>query len=433
MNLHESNVAHEFGKEDRVYLAEAVSSVSLPVGMMDSTSSHVASQSSNCNRPSDGAESRGWMAACIQFCQNIFQLLAIGTHWCFGLLSLIIILSVLATIPVVQFLSLGYLLEAGGRVARTGKIRRGFIGISDAARVGSIALGVFLTMLPIRLLSSYWYSSSLLNGDVPQTRTLRSMVLVLGTLAMFQILWAIFRGGRLRHFAWPAPVRLWRRIRQGGMYDEASHRLLEFTRSLRLHHYFWLGLRGFVAASIWLFVPISMLGAATAFDNPEIGGFVAFLGGIGLSIVLVYLPFLQMRLPLTNEFRSQFQLAEIRKSFKRAPVAYWFSLLMSLALAVPLYILKAELIPREAAWLPSLFFITLMFPARLAVGWAMGRAERRTELRHWFFRWTGWLGMIPVVLIYALIVYFTQFTSWYGAASLYEQHAFLVPVPFLGY
>ena len=23
-------------------------------------------------------------------------------------------------------------------------------------------------------------------------------------------------------------------------------------------------------------------------------------------------------------------------------------------------------------------------------------------------------------------------TSWYGIASLYEQHAFLVPVPFLG-
>jgi hypothetical protein len=30
-----------------------------------------------------------------------------------------------------------------------------------------------------------------------------------------------------------------------------------------------------------------------------------------------------------------------------------------------------------------------------------------------------------------VIVYFTQFTSWHGVASLYEQHAFLLPVPFL--
>ena len=40
--------------------------------------------------------------------------------------------------------------------------------------------------------------------------------------------------------------------------------------------------------------------------------------------------------------------------------------------------------------------------------------------------------MVPAAIVYAAIVYFTQFTSWYGIASLYEQHAFLLPVPFLG-
>jgi hypothetical protein len=38
--------------------------------------------------------------------------------------------------------------------------------------------------------------------------------------------------------------------------------------------------------------------------------------------------------------------------------------------------------------------------------------------------------MIPVAAFYVLIVYFTQFISWYGIWSLYEQHAFLLPVPF---
>ena len=106
---------------------------------------------------------------------------------------------------------------------------------------------------------------------------------------------------------------------------------------------------------------------------------------------------------------------------------------MTLAMAIPLYLLKAELIPREAAWLPALFFVTLMFPARLLVGWAVGRAERREQPRIWISRWAARLAALPVVFIYALLVYFTQFTSWYGAWSLYEQHAFLVPVPFLGF
>ncbi|HKB02845.1 MAG TPA: hypothetical protein VKD90_11540, partial [Gemmataceae bacterium] len=55
-------------------------------------------------------------------------------EWLFGFVSLIGGLAVLAAIPVLQFLSLGYLLEAGGRVARSGRFRDGFIGIRTAAR-----------------------------------------------------------------------------------------------------------------------------------------------------------------------------------------------------------------------------------------------------------------------------------------------------------
>ncbi len=65
-------------------------------------------------------------------------------------------------------------------------------------------------------------------------------------------------------------------------------------------------------------------------------------------------------------------------------------------------------------------------------GWAYARAERRDRPRHWFWRLTARLAMLPAAAFYVLIVYFTQFTSWHGVASLYEQHAFLLPVPFLG-
>jgi hypothetical protein len=41
--------------------------------------------------------------------------------------------------------------------------------------------------------------------------------------------------------------------------------------------------------------------------------------------------------------------------------------------------------------------------------------------------------MLPIASIYVLIVFLAQYVSWGGFWSLYEQHAFLLPVPFLGY
>src|SRR5262249_2432434 len=157
-----------------------------------------------------------------------------------------------------------------------------------------------------------------------------------------------------------------------------------------------------------------------------------FLGVLWLGVVLLYLPFLQMRLAMTNRLAGAFELGAVRADFRRAPWAFTFAFVITLLTALPLYLLKIEMVPREAAWLPSLFFVAFIFPARLLTGWAMGRAQRREQPRHWFFRWTGRLPVVPAVAFYVLVVYFTQFTSWNGVWSLYEQHAFLVPVPFFG-
>jgi hypothetical protein len=54
-------------------------------------------------------------------------------------------------------------------------------------------------------------------------------------------------------------------------------------------------------------------------------------------------------------------------------------------------------------------------------------------MRHWLVRQSARLAMLGLVLAYVGIVYFTQYTSWYGLASLYQQHAFLLPAPFLNY
>ncbi|HMC12220.1 MAG TPA: hypothetical protein VKH44_13055, partial [Pirellulaceae bacterium] len=60
--------------------------------------------------------------------------LCYALEWLFGLVSLLACLAVLAAIPIVNLLSLGYLLEASGRVARSGRLRDGFIDIGKFAR-----------------------------------------------------------------------------------------------------------------------------------------------------------------------------------------------------------------------------------------------------------------------------------------------------------
>ncbi len=95
--------------------------------------------------------------------RGLFHALAATPEWVFGTASLVVGLSILATIPVVQLLSLGYLLEAAGRVARSGRITAGFVGVRRAARVGQIVIGVCVLMLPLWIASSLRFSARLID------------------------------------------------------------------------------------------------------------------------------------------------------------------------------------------------------------------------------------------------------------------------------
>ncbi|MFT7643128.1 MAG: hypothetical protein ACI9G1_004893, partial [Pirellulaceae bacterium] len=129
---------------------------------------------------------------------------------------------------------------------------------------------------------------------------------------------------------------------------------------------------------------------------------------------------------------AMFELREVRAKFRKAPLAFLFALFVTLLFAIPLYLLKIELTPREVVFIPSIVFIAFIFPARLLTGWAYGRAKKRTEPRFFVSRWAARLATLPIVGAFVFIVYFTKYISWNGAWSLFEQHAFLVPVPFLG-
>jgi hypothetical protein len=361
-----------------------------------------------------------------RFVRGTYRLILSTTDWLFGAAALIVGLSLLSTYPLLQMLSLGYLLEASGRIARTGRLRDGFVGMRKASRVGSLVFGAWLVLLPLRFVSNIATSARLIDPDSRATRGWSIALAVLTALAAIHIIGACWRGGRLRHFLWPRPIRLIKSLLRRGAYSRSRDAVWDFVMSLRLPYYFWLGIRGFVGGLIWLFIPISLLAAGRR--APGVG----LLGALVLMWVLLYLPFLQARFAAENRFRAQFEISEIRKLFRRAPILFWLSLFCTLLFAVPLYLLKIEIVPREAAWLPSLLFVVFIYPARLLTGWSCGLALRREKNRNFFVRQAARLAMLPVVALYVFIVFFTQYTSWHGVASLYEQHAFLVPVPFLG-
>jgi hypothetical protein len=411
-----------------------------------------------------------------------FDQMRLAFDWMFGMASLIVGLAALAALPVVQFLTLGYMLEASGRIARTGNFSAGFVGVRKASRVGSLVLGTWLMMLPLRFLHDTWAASYLIDPASQQTTGLKILLILLTPLIVLHIAAAWYCGGRMRHFFWPLvapvflgfwamrmilasdalrplvrpiiggvsprlladvcrtpplsswfpPAILWAAFRRFRMFSEARDAVWNFVMSLRLPYYFWLGLRGFAGAAAWLFAPCLLLVATTQFPDQQ--GGLAFLcyaaGSIGLAWVILYVPFLQTHFAAEGRFVAMFELGRVRRAFHRAPIAFWFALFITLLFALPLYLFKIELTNREIVGVLSFFFIVSMLPARILTGWAVARGRKRQRPRAWPLHFFMRAAMLPVVGFYVFIVFFTMYITWYGAPSLFEQHPFLLPAPF---
>ena len=343
------------------------------------------------------------------------------------MVSLIFGLAVVSAIPVVNLISLGYLLHTSGTIARTGRLRDGFIGIGKAGRIGGMVLGIWLLLWPARLLSAMRDSALIVN---PSGSTGWSVGLwVVTGLTSLHITWAVLRGGKLRHFIWPAPVDFIHWLRSSNKFASARDALWNTVSELRLPFLFWLGARGFAGTLLWLLIPVGLMILASNITS-NAGILVSLLGGLILMGVLLYLPFLQAWFARENRFGAFIEVAVVHRLGNKAPFMFWLGILLTLALAVPLFLMKIELTPAEITWLPALFFVVFGLPARLMVGWAMGRANLRETSRHFTLRWLFRLAALPIAFGYTLILFLSQFISWNGPLSLLEQHAFLVPSPF---
>lgn len=352
--------------------------------------------------------------------------IATAWHYLIGVVTLILGLAVLVAIPIFQFLTLGYFLEAAGRTARSGKLRRCAVGVDEAARVGSVFAGFFVFWLPLQFLVSLRDDARLIDSTSPMARSLSAWTFIAFVVVLLHTFFAAARGGRLRYFAQPIRNGRWfvQAIRERRFLRDSVGRLIRFVGSLRLGHYFWLGVRGFAGTGIWLLVPSVLL--AVGRETPPL----AFLGGFTLSVVLLYLPFLQIRFAAENRMSAIFEVRAVRRRYARAPIAFLISFVFCLLASIPLYLLKIEVVPGDAVWMLALLFIVTIFPLKILIAWSYARAGRRYQPRFFLPRWSCKVVMFLVAVIYSYIVFLTQYTSWHGASALFENHAFLLPAPF---
>lgn len=351
----------------------------------------------------------------------------------FCMASLVALLAVLTAIPVLQLIAFGYLLAVAGGLAGGAKFRDALPHLQKAGQIGLAGVAIFIAALPTQLLAHLESVSQNINPGSGQATQMRFVAVTIALLATGYLMWAWIRGGKLRHYLWPQPKRF---IREGWRirtWKEAPDRLWEFTASLELPKYFWLGLRGAAGTLVWL-IPAMIIIPAFRQGETGVAGLVGFVSVFFLGIGMLYLPMLQAHFARENRLAALFQVRTIRQSFRRAPWAWLVAMVISLVLTpIPLYLLKIEATPREVMWLPCLVFVAFILPARIAAGLALRRAAGRPDPHGvWaaFSRWFVRFAMIAVVGIYLIFLYVSQYTSWDGLASWVQQHAILIPVPF---
>lgn len=451
-------------------LADSLTAGSLPAG---SNQSQQLPPSSVSSKSSKQASVRSWPFRLVDGLAAIYL-------WCFGFFGIVLCLAIAAVIPLFQFMALGYFLEVSRRIRLHGSIKAGFVGFDKAAKLAGIVIGTWLLLWPVTLLGIWWEASYLIDPDSQTTQSLARLQVIGTTLIIAHILAAWFCGGKLRYFFWPLvapfafavwaarrlanskifrplldftigkispkfvddlcraqpvsdwflPAIIWKSFRAGELFTRARDGVWDFILDLKLHHLFWLGLRGFLGTIIWLAIPVTiMIISARSVDAVAI--LTGLAGILSFAMVATYLPILQVHFASENRFSAMFELKVARETFRRAPIRHLMTTLATFVFALPLFLLKIERIFPELLFLPAIVFIVFMLPARFISGWTFLNACQKEKQASLWFRWPAWTLQLGLAVAFAGFVFLMRFVIWTGAAGLFDQHAFLVPAPFV--
>ncbi|MFO0977865.1 MAG: hypothetical protein U0996_15785 [Planctomycetaceae bacterium] len=358
--------------------------------------------------------------------------------WCveilFGTASIVAILAILAAIPGLNILTLGYLVEPQKRVAASGRLRDGFPLMVFAPRLGIIMFFGLLLMIPLRVMATRVSDAVVILGaNDPRTLQMMTTLNVMKWIIGTHLLLAIAYGGTIGSFFRPIRNVKWflrATLSSAGRAELSAHidQLLTVVRPL---HHFWLGLKAFIGAVLWLAIPSGMLVAVTnpERDNPGLG-VVSFLGVLLMIPVMAWLPLLQIHQAVEGRFVSVFSIRAARSIIARVPLRWMLATVVLYALTFPLYLAKIRLLPGDAMLVITPFFIVLTYPTRLLMAWIYHQGQQRPASAFFLWRWLIKLVMVPALGAYCFFLFLTPFVSELGRSAPLENQAFLGPVPY---
>lgn len=355
-------------------------------------------------------------------------------HVSFGTACLVLILAILAAIPGLNILTLGYLIDPQKRVAQTGQLRNGFPLMVLAPRLGVIVFFSILFLIPVRLQATRVSDAAVILGESHATVEQMAFLLrILQTVVATHLILAIARGGTPGCFLRPVRNFLWflRKILSSAGRAEMSTGLEQVLQVVKPWQHFWAGFKAFTGAVLWLLIPAGLLVAYSAPGRTApLFGVASFLGVLLMIPVTAWLPLLQVHQAVTGRFRAIFEVRAARRIIRHAPVAWMLTTILMYAMTFPLYLAKIRLLPADAMLVLTPFFIILTYPARILVARAyhqgMAKEEPAWRSVHWGIR----LVMLPLLLAHAVFLFFTPAISELGKNAPLENQAFLGPVPY---
>jgi hypothetical protein len=350
-----------------------------------------------------------------------------------GVVCMITLLVVAAAIPVVNLLTLGFLLEVEGRVARTGRFRDALPLLPAARRLGVATMWVVLLLVPIR-----WLGIAANDAWLISPGSGRSWLWIVGLvaaafLAAVHLLLAIANGAGFWAFLRPINnLRLLRtRLMQADFWATTAAVLTEFVAALQLALH--ARLAAFVYAGVYLWVAIPTFMFTVVADSP--GTWERLLtigGGICLIPALMWLPFLLAHCVAERRFVALFEIGKVCVMFRNAPFTFTMASIAPYAAAFVLLFYcakwKAELPPHETIWDVMLIFLITAYPARVLLGWAYHRAQ--TGRRTWLVWRCANLALLGIAIgVYVLLLYMVETSGLLGRQAVWQHHALLLPFP----
>ena len=351
-----------------------------------------------------------------------------------GLGFLLPLLAGLAAIPGVNLLSLGMLLDAEARVAKSGRFRDGLPLLAVSTRIGTIGLMVFLFLLPIMMTSSVAEGQQVVSQLSGGSRNgLLFVTRILQVVILCHLLLAIANGGSFACFL--RPIRNLRRfirdVRSGTYSANVNLWTERLTKVLQPLHHLRLAVYGALGALCWLAIPTLLLGALSTKPHEDLGpsALVTLLGAILIIPVAAWLPLLQCHQAVTGRFKAIFEVRKAREIICRVPIRWAVATILLYGLAIPLYLSKIVSWPVDALWLFTPLFIIVIYPTRLLMGWVYGTGAQKNLRAPKLIRWPTKAVMVPLIGVYALTLFLLPTISEAGGRAMMENHAFLLPVP----